>query len=210
MSSQLVISNGAYVDLDPKVQRGRPNSEGGTGFITNVYPNISVFYVISGLTSPDGAKARLHFLRMGTVGRRRGIDGVLPPSILDHTYPEYRRQQRLIAELNANTRTNTNNQPTRRTNIVNWRLINTRYLLSCSIHRNGGDVLKIMERMNNTNDEGWLRIAEQISTTTTPINTHLLEKEMVVKLTMCLKIICQRAVSKVGYAWGIHLQTIQR
>ena len=33
---------------------------------------------------------------------------------------------------------------------------------------------------------------------------------MVVKLTMCLKIICQRAVNKVGYAWGVHRHTIQK
>ena len=135
MSSQLVISTGAYVDAHPEVRRGRLYSEGGTGYITNVSPNISVFYVISGLTSPNVAKERLHFLKMATMGRRRGIDGGRTPSILDHTYPEYQRQQRLIAGLVTNNR-----QPPRRTNnIVNCRVIKTRYLLSCSHQRNGGD-----------------------------------------------------------------------
>ena len=201
------------MEVDPENRIGRRNSEGGKAYVATVSPTISVRYVISGLLSQSVVKERIHVAKIGTSGRRRGIDGGRTPSILDNSYPEYQRQQQLIADSLFLPPLN-QNEPVRRNSIVNCRLVTTRYLLSLFLKKGGKEVLEVIEKMNKTNEEGWLRKAENVNKQKeTPKNTHLLEKEkeLVVKLTMCLKMFqCQRATSKVRYAWGVSRCTIQR
>ena len=98
MTSQLSFCDGDYVEIDPESRSGRRDSEGGKGFIEALHPTLDVRYVISGLLSPSVDSSRIHTAKISTSGRRKGVDGGRTPSILDYSYPEYRRQQLLIAE----------------------------------------------------------------------------------------------------------------
>ena len=186
MSSQLnCFRVGDYVDVDSEHRTGHSDSEGGKGYIEEITPNINVRYVISGLLSPDVAVRRLHSTRIATIGRRRNADGGLTPSILDYSYPEYRRQQqRLIVDSTNTSSTGTNNCHFLKSNCI----VDTRLLLLLSIKSNT-DIVDKNDKLNKTNTIGWLRINENInkqSTTTKDIHLMLEEKKLL-KLVMGFK-----------------------
>ena len=214
MSSQLSCFRvGDYVDVDSECRTGRVDSEGGKGYIESLSPTIDVRYVISGLLSPAVDRNRIHTAKIATTGRRKSFDGSRTPSILDYSYPEYRRQQRLIAVSSTSTSTRTNHV----FNFDNCRFdfgnpADTRILLNLSLKKT--DVVDIIDKLNKTNMKGWLRKNENLNNKiSTTKNTHLNleERNMVLKLLLCLKHInCQRAVNKVSYAWGVTRYTVQR
>ena len=159
MSSIFQCNIGDYVVVDPEVRVGRRDSEGGSGFIVGVSEEAVAFeYVISRLVSPVANRRRLHKSNIcNTTGRRRSVDGGRTPSILDYTYPEYRRQQRLIAE--STDRTADRQEPVRLFDDccrVSDDDIDTRVLLSMSLNKKC-DVIKTVDRMNNSYEKGWLR-----------------------------------------------------
>jgi hypothetical protein len=205
--SHFIKRIGDYVKVDPENRIGRRDSEGGLGFIEAISPGYNVRYLVPNRLSPNVNEGRIHSARIATTGRRKGRDGGIAPSMLDHTYPEYRRlQDELIAE---------SVEP----NIDNCRvvaaddddeLVSTSYLLSRLLdNRDHGYILDIIDKMNYTNEKGWLRINESIlrNTDTPDLNTHLLpnEKDLVVKLIVPIKLICYHAIHKIGYTWGISI-----
>ena len=211
MSSQVAVRVGDYVRVDSERRVGRPDSEGGNGYIVCTSPSIDVRYVVSGLLSPDVDSCRVHQATIGTTGRRRR--GNAGPSILTPTYSRYVAQQRLIVE--GSTSSTASIIPVRRRNIFENCRVNTRYLLSIAIEKKGKGMIETIVRMNSTNEEGWLRRSENLQDEASKTRTqgtylNVKEKEMVVKLTTCMKMLCQRAVSYVAYAWGVSRWTVQR
>ena len=125
------------MDVNPECRSGRRDSEGGKGHIEAIHPTIDICYVISGLLSPSANSNRIHTAKISTTGRRKGVDGGRTPSILDYNYPEYRRQQLLIAETTGTTSTGNNNTTSLRSNICRVfddTKVNTRILLSCLLN----------------------------------------------------------------------------
>ena len=194
MSSNFVLRVGDYVSVDPEHRSGSRDSEGGTAYISSFAPSIGVKYVVSGRISPNVNRSRIKTKTLATVGRRRGQDGGQAPSIIDYSYPEYCRQQQLIATFNQNLVNNflPTHQPALEA------IINNRYLLTYALEKKI-DIVATINKMNYTKGEGWLRTIENLNEKRCKSkNTCLLleEKKLVVKLLTCLKMVCRMLLHK--------------
>ena len=153
--TSMLILNPALVVVIPKEERG---------YVEAISPTIDIRYVISGLLLHSVHSCRIHSAKISTTGRRRGVDGGRTPSILDYNYPEYRRQQLLIAESTGTSSTGNNNTASTGSNFCRVFLdseVNTRILLAYSLNK-FFNVVELIDRMYNIKEKGWLRQMEKI------------------------------------------------
>ena len=202
MTSFVALTVGDYVHVAPEARSGRRNSEGGNGFILSLSPSIKVKYVIdSGISSPNVNPRRIHRMTigqsLGTTHLRRNGRSLIVDSVSTST--------RLI--VNSGTTTGCNN-------ICTYDAVNTAYLTSLLLDQKQKAVQLFLE-MNKKQTKGWLRNNEiKQQTNNQPlVRTAQLtceEKEKIVNLTVALRLVCNCAISRMAYAWGITRMTLTR
>ena len=221
IETSLNICLGDYVKVDAVHHVGRQDSEGGAGFVESLSP-MNVRYVISGLLSPAIDRQRIHKATIATRGRRVGIDGAPTPSILDPDYSNHISQQIQLATTCTNLFTSTSCCRTDGISTINSNdcNVNTAHLISLLVknstkkHTEKNKGLELIEKMNDKYEKGWLRINEggNSNSSISNKNTYLAveEKEKILKLILCLKMICHRAVDKISFAWDTSRYTLIR
>ena len=203
MTSFVALTVGDYVHVAPETRSGRRNSEGGNGYILSLSPSIKIKYVIdSGVLSPDVNPNRIRRMtigqNMGTSNLRRNGRNLIVDSCTTRT-------TRLIVDSRSRTGRN---------DLCTDDAINTAYLTSLLLDQKQKAVHLIFE-MNKKQTKGWLRNNEiKQQTNNQPlVRTAQLtceEKEKIVNLTVALRLVCNCAISRMAYAWGITRMTLTR
>ena len=200
-----------WVDVDAELRTGTRNSEGGRGIITEINNNhISVKYLLSNLSSPSVKPSRIRPADLILSGRRKSRNGTTMPSLLSHLYGEYRSQQ-ITQQLHEDDQSVVDYQP------QGQEVVNTGLLLSMMMmgKKFVVDVVKKIKEKNQTEGKGWLRRNEAnlINLNTQQKEKTYLspkEKELVLKLLLCLKPVYHRTTSIVAFSWDVDVSTINR
>jgi hypothetical protein len=205
------IRDGEWVQVDPKHKTGKPDSEGGLGFVKFRFPTptktkvvYDVSYSVTKWLSPDISPRRLNPALMETTARKRDGDTALAPSLLSCSRQQIRRR--------LNFPRPTTQVAQKRTTKSGPKDTNELLILAKSFDAQGSTVNKAQAyvmKMRKDGCKGWLRKVHRETSKVTTAQLNSEERHLAFDLCLVLDLNQDGVYPAIAHAWGLETRTLK-